>query len=402
MRGRLESPRAHALLANRFRMVPVHGSDSESVHPSTALMSTLTLQSELLISTNALAVLLIPKSLTSYQIYPELLPTLLFIPLAVGGGYFLGHFDKSGGVVLMDAQCPPNPGPYNMRYVGVGHIDHILCNFVTIFQTSFDPTTLPFSVDFLASLAALVAFTFIEAGRRNRSIALAFPAALGILYHTLSGAIIFPLFWLALILSGHHRLERVSARIDRANAEAAFFAVLAGFVLPSALMFSLQDPIVTALWQPFAMWMWVAKTGHLLFRPPSRYHESGYWTVQATFIFTFIISAISHIAILWMTWGDLVLLKHLYVPPISPPDPATTSLTLAAHVVLQWDAAFTFCSSVVGTLWFARNAKQVALIALWSVIASVIVGPGAAVSGVLIWREWRLNGAPEAAKEKIN
>jgi len=301
----------------------------------------------------------------------------------------------------MGAQCPPNPGPYNMRYVGVDHIDHSLCSFVTFFQTSFDPTTLPFSLDFIASLAALVALTFIEAGRRNRSIALASPAALAILYHTLSGAIIFPLFWLALILSGHHRLERVAARINQANAEAALFAVLAGYVLPSALMFSLRDPMVTALWQPFAMWMWVAKAGYLFFRPPSRYHESGYWTVQATFIFTFIISAISHIAILWMTWGDLVLLKHLYVPPISPPDPATTSLTLAAHVVLQWDAAFTFFSSVVGTLWFASNVKQVALIALWDVIASAIVGPGAAVSGVLIWREWRLNGAPEeVAKEE--
>src|SRR5712691_7496327 len=106
-------------------------------------MSTLTLQSELLMTANAVAVLLIPKSLIFYQLYPELLPTLLFIPIAVGGGYFLGHFDKSGGGVLMDAQCPPNPGPYNMRYVGVGHIDHFLCMFVTFFQTSFDPTTLP-------------------------------------------------------------------------------------------------------------------------------------------------------------------------------------------------------------------------------------------------------------------
>jgi len=332
----------------------------------------------------------------STLVFQKLLPTLLFIPLAYGGGYFLfGHFDKSGGSDLVEAQCPPNPGPYNMRYVGMGHIDHFLCGLVTFFQMSFDPTTLPFTVDFFASLAALVAFTFIEAGRRSRSIVLGFPVALGILYQTHSGAIIFPLFWLALILSGHHRLERVAARINQANAEAALFAVLAGYALPSALMFSLQEPIVTALWQPFPVWMWVAKTGHLFFRPPSRYHKSGYWTVQATFIFTFIISAISHIVVLWVTWGDLVSLKHLYVPRISPPEPATTSLNLATHVALQWDAAFTLGSGVVGTLWFASNAKQVVLIALWDVIASVIVGPGAAVSGVLIWREWRLNGAPE-------
>ena len=278
-----------------------------------------------------------------------------------------------------------------MRYVGVGQIDHFLCGLVTFFQINFDPTTLPFSVDFFASFATLVAFTFIEAGRRNRSKVVAFPVALAILYQTHSGAIIFPLFWLALIFSGNHRLERVAARIDQANAEAALFAVLVGYGLPSALMFSLQNPIVTAIWQPFPIWMWVAKVGHLFFRPPSRYRKSGYWAVQTTFVTTFIISAISHIAVLWVTRGDLVSLKHLYVPRISPPDPATTSLNLAAHVALQWDAAFTLGSGVVGTLWFANNAKQVALIALWNVISSVIVGPGAAVSGVLIWREWGLN-----------
>jgi hypothetical protein len=61
---------------------------------------------------------------------------------------------------------------------------------------------------------------------------------------------------------------------------------------------------------------------------------------------------------------------------------------------------FTFGSSLFGTLWFAGNAKQVALIALWDVIATVVVGPGAAVSGVLLWREWTLNGAPEEVSKK--
>jgi len=158
---------------------------------------------------------------------------------------------------------------------------------------------------------------------------------------------------------------------------------------------------VTALWQFFPLWMWAAKAGHLFFRPSSRYNTSGYWTVQATFIFTFIMSAISHIAALWVSRGSPELLKYLYVPPISPPDPATTTLHLATHVFFQWDAIFIFVSSLLGTLWFACNAKQVALIALWDVIASVVVGPGAAVSGVLLWREWRLNGVPEVVSKTL-
>jgi hypothetical protein len=329
------------------------------------------------------------------------LPILVFISLAYGAHHFLfGHINKSGGGLLLAAQCPPNPGPYNMRYTGLGPIDDFLCLLVAFFQTNLDSDTVPFSADFLASLAAPVALTFIEPSRSRRSTALTFPLVLGVLYQTKGGGIGFPLFWLALIFSGHNRLEPVAARIDQAKAEATLFALLAGYALPSALLITLQDPIVTAAWQFFPLWMWGAKAGHLFIRPSSRHNTSGYWTVQATFIFTFAMSAISHIAALSVTADDPAFLAHLYVPPISPPDPATITLQLATHVFLQWDAVFTMGSSLLGTVWFANNAKQAVLIALWDVIASVIVGPGAAVSAVLIWREWRLNGVPEEAPKK--
>ena len=196
-------------------------------------------------------------------------------------------------------------------------------------------------------------------------------------------------------------MNRVAARIDQARAEATLFTVLAGYALPTALMLILHDPMVTAAWQFFPVWMWVARTSYLFIRPSSRdnLNTSGYWTVQTTFIFTFIASAISHITAIWAI-KDLALLWDLYVPPIVSPDPTTTNLQLATHVFFQWDAVFTMGSSLLGTLWFARNAKQTVLIALWNVIASVAVGPGAAVSGVLLWREWALNGAREEVSKK--
>jgi len=287
-----------------------------------------------------------------------------------------------------------------MRYIGVGPIDDFLCILVAFFQTNIGSTTFPFSADFLASFATPAALSFIEATRSGRSIVLAFPVTLGALYQVKSGGVIFPLFWLALILSGHDRLDRVTARIDQANAEAALFAVLAGFALPSAFMYFSQDIVVTVLWQFFPLWMRLAQAAHLSIRPSSRYHTSGYWTVQSTYIFTFITSAIFHIVALWGAWGDLALLRHLYVPRILPPDPATTNLQMATHVFFQWDAVFSMGSCLLGTLWFAGNAKQVPLIALWNVIASIVVGPGAAVSGVLLWRERSLNGAPEGVAKK--
>jgi hypothetical protein len=64
----------------------------------------------------------------------------------------------------------------------------------------------------------------------------------------------------------------------------------------------------------------------------------------------------------------------------------------------QWDAVFTTGPSLLGTLWFARDVKQVVLIALWNVNETVVVDPGGAVFGVLLWREWALNRAPEEPK----
>jgi hypothetical protein len=324
-----------------------------------------------------------------------LLPVLLFVSLAFAARHFLiGFFIKSGGAALLTGQCPPNPGPYSVRYVGLGPIDGLLCILVAFFQSSFDPTTFPFAADFASSWATPIALTFVEAARSGCCSFLAFPAIMGLLCQIQGAGFIFPLFWLELILAGHTSLNRVAARIDQARAEATLFAVLAGFALPTALMLILQDPVVTAAWQFFPAWMWVARAAHLFIRPSSRHNTSGYWTVQATFIFTFITSAISHIAAI-LAIKDLNLLRDLYVPPIVPPDPATTNLQLATHVFFQWDAVFTMGSSLLGTLWFARNAKQVFLITLWNVIATVVVGPGAAVSGVLLWRERALNGAPE-------
>ncbi|KAI9446645.1 hypothetical protein H4582DRAFT_1907297 [Lactarius indigo] len=323
-----------------------------------------------------------------------ILPAILFAALAYGARHFLiGHLTKSGGGALLRAQCPPNPGPYNMRYTGLGPVDGFLCILVAFFQSNMDSEYLPFSADFLASLSPFVALTFVESTRSGRSIILAFPATMGLFYQTQGAGFFFPLFWLAVILSGHTRMSPTAARIDQANAEATLFAVLIGFAVPTALLVTLQDSVVTALWNFFPFWMWLAQVGHLFLRPSSRFHTSGYWTVQATFIFTFISSVISHVSAIWPARDNLVLLRGLYVPPISPPDPAITSLQLATHVFLQWDYVFTMVSGLIGALWFASNVRQAASIALWNIAATVVVGPGAAISGVLLWREWKLNGA---------
>jgi hypothetical protein len=287
-----------------------------------------------------------------------------------------------------------------MRYSGLVPVDTFLCMLVTFFQSNMASETFLFTADFLASLSPFVALTFIESTRSGRPTILAFPATLGLFYQTQGAGVVFPLYCLALILFGNASMSPAAARIDQAKAEATLFAVLIGFTVPSALMLTLQDPTVTALWNLFPLGMWLAQTGHLFFRPSSRFHTSGYWTVQATYIFTFIFSAISHVAVIWSAKDDLLFLKSLYMPPIAPPDPAKTSIQLATHVLLQWDYVFTMGSGLIASLWFASNFRQVASVALWNLIATMVVGPGAAMSGVLLWREWKLNGTSGDSSKK--
>ena len=353
-------------------------------------MSTLVLRSKL--PSSAMSRTQVP------DLSPVLLPALLFTSLAFAARHFvLGNFDRAGG--LLSSQCHPDAGPNSIRYFGVGPIDEILCLFVAFYRTSFDPTLLPFTAAYWVSLTSPIALSLVEAARSGRSTLLAFPAILSLVYHFQGAGFAFSLFWLTFIILGHTRLDRVAARIDQPRAEAALFAVLAGYVLPYTLMLILQDPFTTAVCQFLPVWLWMARAAYLFIRPSSRYNASGYWAVQATFIYTFIASAMTHIAVIQAV-NDLTLLKDLYLPPIVAPNPATTNVQRVVHETLQWDGIIASGSSLLGTLWFARNAKQVVLITLWNVIATTIVGPGAALSGVLLWREWALNGAPEDVSKK--
>ncbi len=46
---------------------------------------------------------------------------------------------------------------------------------------------------------------------------------------------------------------------------------------------------------------------------------------------------------------------------------------------------------LLGSLWFARSVSQVLGLAVWIVVGSVAVGPGAAFTAIALWREARLS-----------
>lgn len=168
-------------------------------------------------------------------------------------------------------------------------------------------------------------------------------------------------------------------------------------------MLVMNNPYVTAIWQPFPLWMFAAQYLHLAFRPSSRYPQSGYRTVQATYIILFLFSAIPHIYFVGpiIMAGDFSKLGALFVPSLAVPD---TSSTVQAGVLdmIQWDLIFTLAPTILASLWTAKSMTQFLWIIVWFGVASLAFGPGAAVVGVFAWREGVLNAGVggEAVEEK--
>jgi len=320
---------------------------------------------------------------------------------ALAVNFIFGHMFKSGLAANLTAQCPPTVTsleltPYRLPYTGLHLLDEKLCGLVAFFHAAMTPGPFPFLAYFMGTGAPLIAIPAVESFRKGRHFSIGYPLVVGFFCQVATVGVTMPVFWLLFIVSGAAKLNRRSGNeqtlVTHAHAEAIIFGVCVGSIIPTACMFLLNDPLVTAIWQAFPVWVSIAQFGHHLFRPASRYPESGYKTVRALFVGLFIVSSSTHLASIWPKIGDLVALQFLFLPSIPVLNPATTTVELKVLDFLKWDAVFGFASSILATFWFARNAKQFTALLAWHVVAVPVFGPGAAIAGVAIWRESLLNG----------
>ncbi|KAH0830261.1 hypothetical protein J3R83DRAFT_1625 [Lanmaoa asiatica] len=68
------------------------------------------------------------------------------------------------------------------------------------------------------------------------------------------------------------------------------------------------------------------------------------------------------------------------------------SLTDGVHEFIKWDLIFGAGSVMLATFWMADSALSLVGILIWYGIATIALGPSAAITGVFLWRERRLNG----------
>ncbi|KAF9052342.1 hypothetical protein BDZ89DRAFT_425130 [Hymenopellis radicata] len=225
-------------------------------------------------------------------------------------------------------------------------------------------------------------FIFLESGRtRSASVWSYAGLAVGCCAQIVTFAVTTPLFWLYFVLVARQHKGRPS----QAHAGASVLGMVMGWVVPSLLLITQEDSIVTLLFQPAPIYAFAAQMMQSFISPQSSKSASGTGVAQVAYVAWFIVAAAIHVNMATGHFADWDGFTRFFIP--------TVELTDAPRAILnifQWDFIFAVGASAVGTLWFAHSIVEVVALLIWYPLASVFVGPGAAFSAVALWRESRV------------
>jgi len=319
---------------------------------------------------------------------------------------FLGVIQAN--VFTTKQDCPKvfeGKSMFQQHYLGgyLPGLEHLFCVLVVFFHPVLQPEAAsftPFMGEFAVSLAACVVVPFFEAARTNTIFWPGFAMAMGLVYQAFTAGVTFPIFWAILHVFGPKEVQ--GSDIKRGRAEAVMAGIILGYFVPT-LVFLMLFPSVNniALWQPFPVYITAVGVIYRFFRSfgQASYNTSGHRVVCLTYIFLFGIGATFHFRA-WTAYDfNVTTLINSWIPPVDIPDLAKGHVALhgSAHF-LQWDAVLALGSTFLSSLWFADNIFQAVGLLAWSAIGSIIFGPGAAISGIFLWREIKLHRLRKAVK----
>lgn len=306
-----------------------------------------------------------------------------------------GYGQQAGTFAKLATKCTPST-PYTLAYTGIQSIDAALCPLVAFFDTMLEPQhSMPFNIELLTGLAALAIVPYLEAARSGRNILLELHWVMGIIYQKMTGAVIFPLYWMLFVVTGAASLHRTprsatAGSIDQRHAESAAFTLLVAYILPSIAMLFARSPYTIAFWQAFPLWMFLAQRLYLAVRPACP--RSGAKTVNAIYLSLFALSAVPHVYLLtpivFKSYDVLVAIGTLFMPSLTPLDPKSTTFDHGVQDFIQWDGVLMLVSTFFATAWIAGpSIKRLGVLACWLTCSMALYGPGAAIAGVFWWRE---------------
>ncbi|KAL0567580.1 hypothetical protein V5O48_014418 [Marasmius crinis-equi] len=345
-----------------------------------------------------------PLKFTMGRFIDGFLPWIIFPPLAAAAFYcIILQTEFNGFGAAMKEQCPDKPlagsFPFRLPYTGIQGLDAFLCILAATFHESFGPDSLPFLGYFLTQSTSVVLFVYFESARRRSRFTVRFPVVFTVLMQLVSFGATFSFYWLPFIATGSAKaVGSANTVVTQADAEAIIFGNILGYALPTIGMLTLFNPYMTVLWQFIPILASLATQIYLTLRSPKKHPQSGYKTIRANYVLIFVVNIITHIAIVGPKVADIEALKRFFLPSLSVNTSNATNERLILNL-LQWDFAFGMGASLLGTLWLARNARQLGVLLIWNTLGSVLLSPGAAMAGVAIWREAKLHPRGERSKK---
>jgi len=202
----------------------------------------------------------------------------------------------------------------------------------------------------------------------------------------MSWGLILSVYSLLLTISGV--AQRTSGKITQRDALSIIIAFGVGAAL-HVQVFYLFNPYATAYWQAFPVVMALTQQlARYLLPTTTKAASSGHDTIIAGYALTFVTSASFHFA---LVLPYLSLDKFIeFLPSVSPVSRETGTLEQIMILIMKWDIPIGSGAVLLTSLWFAKSFSQFVVLAIAIVGGTALVGPAAALSGILIWRETKL------------
>ncbi|ETI28353.1 hypothetical protein G647_00802 [Cladophialophora carrionii CBS 160.54] len=319
--------------------------------------------------------------------------------------------------------------PLSLRttYTGIAPVDQGLTFLVTAFMNAasgWDAGFFVFLGYFLVSFFAILTVWAVESCRERNGRALTrFTYIYALLYQTVGGAVIVPIYYLVYLYDTSSNSYWSKPRnIPLPYAKALLPALIIGYLIPTGLIFlpySAPDMWTTqaavAFWQPSPWYVdiliWVfAKlySGRSSTKSSPSNRNSDILHLNRIYLTSFLVTGMLHLFIIYLILfspNSEHSFSHMFLDPFSYSS-TQMSMVQGMHGIFLADFWIIFASSLLWAylaLWDLKRVK-LADVNLWSVgillaIGTVAVGPGAVVTGVWYWREKQLTGQ-EKEKEK--
>ncbi|KIW73136.1 hypothetical protein PV04_01277 [Phialophora macrospora] len=349
---------------------------------------------------------------------------LIFIILSICAVYALRIASIQSGIaekmelITTVHRFVEHPLPLRTTYTGIAPVDRGLSFLVAAFMNAaagWDTGFFVFLGYFLISFFAVLTIWAIESCReRNRRALTRFTYIYALLYQTIGGAIIIPIYYLVYLYDTSSNSYWSKPRnVPLPDAKALLPAVVIGYLIPTALIFlpySAPDmwttQAVVAFWQASPWYVDILicvfsklYSGGSTTASSSQNRNSDIPYLSRIFLTSFLVTGILHLFIVYLVVfspDPQHSFSHMFLGPILYPS-TQTSMVQGMHGIFLADFWIIFASSLVWAYLAIWDLKRVRLadVNLWTagllvVVGSVAVGPGALLTAVWYWRETRL------------